>query len=221
MLRKKIVLLILLCLPLLSYAGELHDLRNRRYCEIITHERWLSFAVYNTIHYNNCPQELWKNITEDTIKEQTHSSVVILNGPRYFIVDGVQATPLETEPTTLSGLQMQKVAVLHLSMSDLFNQKKPYKTHVVDRETTWFFNAGKPVYELIDPNGLVFVMQSYCVPQATLATLCSTLHLPSGWQCRSGLLKTDTTLKAILNQATVTQDNYFNTYQLAAHDFLK
>ena len=32
----------------------------------------------------------------------------------------------------------------------------------VDRGAVFFFDAGKPVYELIDPDGLAYVMQAYC-----------------------------------------------------------
>lgn len=89
----------------------------------------------------------------------------------------------------------------------------------------WIYDAGKPVYELIDPKGNVFVMQSYSVqkePQTeqSLTQLGSKLKLPTQWRFKTGILKKAGTVQAIDNMAVVVQDDFLNTYQKATHDLL-
>lgn len=120
---------------------------------------------------------------------------------------------------------MREAGILHLSLMDLF-KNKPYQSHVVHRKTTWVYQADKPVFELIDPNGQVFVMQSYSVqkyPQTmnTLTQLGAKLQLPKGWKFKTGVLNKPETIEAVNNKAVVVQDNFLNTYQKASHDFLK
>ena len=39
----------------------------------------------------------------------------------------------------------------------------PYTDNHVHRGAVFFFDAGKPVYELVSPGGLAYVMQAYCL----------------------------------------------------------
>lgn len=220
-------LIILSYFPMMAVAGERLHLRNQRYCEILIQKKRLDFAVYNTIGLNQCPESIWDKITIPEIKKQTASLWVHLNGPRYWTIDGMKNSKL-VDPTirTLGGLEMREAGILHLELFEFFKGVSPYHSKTVDRETTWIYLAGKPIYELIDHQGRVFVMQSYSVQkipqtQASLAQLSTTLKLPMGWKFRSGTLKKDTLLKAINNKATVVQDEHLNTYQLATHDFLE
>ncbi|WED44238.1 hypothetical protein [Legionella cardiaca] len=214
------------CLPLLTYAGQISGLRDSRYCEILLGENKFNIAVYNTIGLNDCPEEIWKKISVDSVKRETGVSFAKLNGPRYWMIDGMTNSKLvNPEQKTICGLDMRKAGILKLDLMDILTSAKPYKEHQVDRQTTWVYKAGKPIYELINPQGQVFVMQSYSIekkPQSatTLEKLGSELSLPKGWRFRAGILKKDTDLNAINNKATVVQDNYLNTYQLATHDFL-
>jgi hypothetical protein len=95
----------------------------------------------------------------------------------------------------------------------------------VHRQTVWLFKANKPIFELINPQGHVFIMQSYSVQktaqtEASLAQLGSKLKLPPGWRFRTGILSKDTELPTVDKKAVVIQDNFSNTYQQASHDFL-
>ncbi|KTC82984.1 hypothetical protein [Legionella brunensis] len=225
--RSCILLISFFCLPLLANAKQISGLRDSRYCEILLSKSRLSFAVYNTIGLNDCPASIWDKITVDSVKNETKASVVKLNGPRYWVIDGMTNSQLvNPEQKVICGLAMREAGVLQLSVSDLLTSSKPYKQHTVNRQTTWVYQSGKPVYELIDPQGQVFVMQSYSIekkPQteASLSNLNTQLKLPQGWQFRSGVLQKNQELKAINNKATVIQDDFLNTYQLATHDFLK
>ncbi|KTD20060.1 Uncharacterised protein [Legionella lansingensis] len=213
--------------PICAHAGQLNGLRGSRYCEILISKDTTSLSVYNTIGLNDCPESLWDKITVSSVKGETGASFVKLNGPRYWVIDGLTDSRLvNPEQKIISGLAMREAGILKIRLSDLLTSSKLYREHTVDRQTTWVYKAGKPVYELIDPKGQVFVMQSYSIekqPQTmeSLANLASKLKLPAGWQYRTGILQQDSELKAINNKATVIQDDFLNTYQLATHDFLK
>lgn len=225
---KKMVTLFagLLMLPTLTQAVQQSHVRNGRYCEVILSQSLTQYGVYNTWGLNNCPAKSWNKVTVDQVKKDTGSSSVHLNGPRYWVIDGFENTQL-INPTikTLGGLQMREAGVINFSLFDLLKTNSPYHKRKVDRQTTWIYQPGKPVYELIDPKGTVFVMQSYSVQnysqtEKSLDQLATKLTLPVGWQYKVGLLKKLETLQAINNQAVVVQDNFLNTYQMATHDFL-
>jgi hypothetical protein len=217
---KLFVTLIMLFISIFANAANLENLRDRRYCEIMIYDHAFTFNVYNSIKYNDCPADKWDNITKKSIKAETGSWYVILNGPRFFVVDSVEATPLELKSTTLGGIEMQKVAHLKLSWYDFFMPHQPYTKYIVERETIWKFDAGKPVYEIIDDSGKVYVMQSYVGDKNQLATIQNRIKLPSGWKYRTGLVKTDKFLQAINNKAIIIKDNLSNVYQKAESDFL-
>src|ERR1700758_2462711 len=69
--------------------------RNARYCEIIPIVRkglHLEAAVYNTLGLNDCPASAWSAITEDAMKQRFGAVTVLLNGPRYFLMDEITAS---------------------------------------------------------------------------------------------------------------------------------
>ncbi|KGP62843.1 hypothetical protein EP47_14275 [Legionella norrlandica] len=221
-----IFLFVLFFMPQISHGAETSNIRSKRYCEIILSKSISTYAVYNTWGLNDCPEQLWSKVSISAVKKETGSSFVHLNGPRYWVIDGFKNTSL-INPTikTISGIPMREAGVLHLSLMDLF-KNRPYKTHEVDRKTTWVYQAGKPVFELIDPSGQVFVMQSYSAqkyPQTitSLQQLGTKLKLPKGWQFKTGVLNKSETIQAINNKAVVVQDNFLNTYQKASYDFLE
>lgn len=208
------------------YAAEMDNLRGARYCEVIIAEnRWTLF-VYNSIGLNDCPEQSWKQINTDSIRKETASSWVHLNGPRYWVIDSMKKTTLiDHKQRSFGKIAMRKAGTLYLSLGEILRGSQPYLTHTVHRKTIWLFKADKPVYEIIDNKGRVFVMQSYSVQhiaqtEASLANLGKKLSLPSGWRFRTGTLKQDQELPAVDNKAVVIQDNFSNTYQLATHDFL-
>lgn len=224
--KKKLFATVLFGLPALLHAGHMEGLRGTRYCEILLSPTLFKMEVYNTIGLNDCPPKLWNKISVNAVKAETKASHVKLNGPRYWVIDGLKNSQLvNPQKKVISGLAMREAGVLQLGLSDILSSAKPYHDHTVDRQTTWVYKAGKPIYELIDPKGRVFVMQSYSIektPQtaASLAQLGSKLQLPQGWRYRSGVLRQDTDLSAINKKAVVIQDDLLNTYQLATHDFL-
>ena len=218
---------LLLGLPMVSQSMDKDNLRGLRYCEIILAKTRLTFSVYSTIGLNDCPNASWEKITTASIKHETGSYFAHLNGPRFFLMNGVRNTTfVDRNIIRLGGLEMREAGVLHLSLIDLARGAVPYREHAVDRQTTWVYKAGYPVYELLGPQGQVFVMQSYSIEKRPLTEkqlggLGEVLTLPHGWHFRTGALKNDRYLTGIDHKAVVIQDNLQNTYQLATTDFLE
>ena len=71
---------------------EVSGVRDRRYCEILVVRRaglTLEADVYNTLGLNDCPPAQWAAIDAAKIKKERDALAVIMNGPRYFMMDRV------------------------------------------------------------------------------------------------------------------------------------
>lgn len=226
-LLQRIFFIIVMVLIIASFAEakSMDNFRNKRYCEVVV-GHGLSAYVYNSVGLNSCPEDLWTKLNVKKIKKQADSSFIYLNGPRYFTMDKVINTKLYDDTIKdFGGIEMRVGGVVKISIRDLLKGFRPYREHHVTRKTTWIYEAGKPVYELISPSKQVFVMQSYSVEVVkltpeSLMSLRSMLKLPKGWQFKSGIIKKDTSLETLNSKAVVVQDSLKNTYQLASHDFL-
>lgn len=196
-------------------------LRDARYCEILPVSltfSGLKAEVFNTIGYDDCPQEAWSRLSEKALRKQFGAVTVILNGPRHFIMDKIipKGATAAGQVITLDGITLESRAELSLSLFELM--EKPYGEHVVDRETVYRFDAGKPTFQLTSPEGFTYVMQSYAqivdptLTYAALPGLGAKLKLPTGWSYRMVTPETDLLLAAE-GKAVVIQDDLKNTYQ--------
>ncbi|WP_433936330.1 hypothetical protein AB3662_16720 [Sorangium cellulosum] len=199
-------------------------LRGSRYCEILLGDADLgagtvTIDVYNTQGLNECPAAAWGAVDEAEVKAMTRADVVVLNGPRHWMIDSFEGSKvLDPEVRTLSGIEMRKTGTLTLALAEASGEAKPYQTRTVRRDTTWGYDAGKPVHELVDPEGAVYDMQSYSVQEvqqeeASLAKLGETLTLPAGWTFRTRVLDEELEVTAVDGLAVVVQDDFGNTYQ--------
>lgn len=205
-------------------SGVVTDVRGDRYCEVLLGRldgATVHVDVYNTYGLGDCPDAAWKALDGATIKANQMVDAVILNGPRYWLMDSFQKSML-VDPTvvTFGTLEMRLAGKIDVPFADVAGGSKPYVTRTVARTTSWVYDAGKPVYELVDPQGRVFDMQSYSVQktaqtEASLATLGSQLVLPTGWSYRTRVLDAPLTVTAVNAMATVVQDDLANTYQLS------
>jgi hypothetical protein len=207
-------------------AGEITDLRDKRYCEVFLGVGGIvvpkQIDVYNTIQLNDCPEDLWAKLAVDTLKAEIGARFVKLNGPRHWTIDGMTNTHLvSTEVRAFGGIDMRLAGILKLSLEDMLSPPKAYQKHTVDRHTTWVYLAGEPVYQIVDDMGAVYFMQSYSLEKdasqniATLPQLGAKLSLPPGWIYRTVVLEADFNLVAAESVATIIQDDLLNTYQLA------
>jgi len=227
--RKRLLLLltaVLAASPVCSQPSALPDLRDQRYCEVLVGAHGSYFPheliVYNTIGLNDCPPSLWARVTVARVKAESRAHFVRLNGPRHWTIDAfVGSELLNPAVRSFEGLAMREAGVLHLGFRDFLSQRA-YAEHIVARRTTEFFKAGLPVFQLLDPDGDVFFMQSYSLQvdsrqtMESLPTLGQRLRLPRGWSFRVVTLKKDYRLEAAGGQATVLQDELLNTYQKSA-----
>jgi hypothetical protein len=212
-------------LPNILFAATEPVLRGARYCEIIClHGR--EIAVYDTWLLSDCPASLWKKLSVQTIKQDTKALYVYLNGPRRFTADSVTSPHyLDAKPKKFRDLVMHKVAVLHLTMQDYIFGAAPYHEHRIQRHSTWIYAAGKPVYELIDPRGQVYVMHSYTLTskqrsEADLSSLGNRMQLPKNWQFKTGILQQETSVSLTNRDSFVVQDSMKNTYHKVSRDWL-
>jgi hypothetical protein len=206
-----------------AQAGQIDNLRNQRYCEIILSSSLKSIrhvSVYNTIGLNECPDNLWNTITTSSIKAETGAKFVHLNGPRHWVIDGMTGSTklVNKTPHKFGGIAMREAATINLSWSDLLFGSTPYKIHTINRNTVYTYKAHKPIYELINPQGERFIMQSYSdqkmkQTESSLNGLATQLTLPKGWSFHSHILNKDTYLSTVNHQAKLTQDNLLNSYQ--------
>lgn len=200
---------------------ERSGLRNQRYGEILVVRGgpWSYTAtVYNTIGLNDCPEAAWKKLDPKALKKELGAKSVLLNGPRYFMMD-TNALANPGGVSTFDGLEARKLATVDITLGDILRgRSKPYTGTTVNRTTRYVFKGGLPVYELVSPKGDVYVMQSYSLEvdpsltAADLPNLGKKLKLPRGWQYRVETPKEDLVLTTS-GTATVLQDNLLNSYQ--------
>lgn len=205
--------------------GVRDHMRGARYGEIIVVAGGpFSFAghVYNTLGLNDCPEASWRALNAQTLKHERHAAAVVLNGPRYFMMDRVSlAHPGEvsTFGAPPHSLQARHLADVKISLSTILKGRaKPYADNAVKRTTMYLYRKGRLVYELIAPNGQLYVMQTYALivdPNLTAAQLPDLgrkLKLPAGWQYRVRRLDADLVLRTS-GTAYVLQDDLENSYQ--------
>ena len=205
------------------YEKSASHLRDQRYCEVLVGKRdWLKLEVrvFNTQGLNLCPESQWKTLTKESIAKAFDASLVILNGPRYWVMDEIQAagSTVNDVKETFGGIEMNLRATIRLSLLKQLMGSKHFTPNEITRTTNFIYKAGGTIYELTSPAGDVYVMQSYsqivnpALKIKDLSVLSEQLKLPAGWTYRSRVLDQDLSLIAN-GVAYVLQDNLSNSYQ--------
>jgi haloalkane dehalogenase len=198
---------------------EKSNLRNVRYCEVFVISGGLmsvKAAVYNTLGLNDCPAATWASLNVDKLKTELHARKVILNGPRYFIMD---RNALQAPGATQNFGGLEARFVTNLEIHPGTENRVPYTENTVERQSQYVYEEGKNVYELFAPDGRSFIMQSYSqevdknLNEEGLLTLDKRLKLPKGWQYRVRKLENDLVVRNGGTTAHVLQDELKNTYQ--------
>lgn len=210
-----------------SFAQEdvrmLKPVRGSRYCEILIVKGTLSdltATVYNTLGCNDCPDEIWKHIDAEKLKKEMGAKKIIMNGPRYFLMDSIGQIGASKPKVSLSGIDLIERATVKIAVPILLKGKpEPYNEQTIHRSTKYVFSKGSEVYELVSPEH-TYIMQSYAqiidtsLTEAALPQLQSKLKLPKDWKYKSFKLESDLVLKTIeAKEAHVIQDDLDNTYQ--------
>jgi hypothetical protein len=230
--RFGLVLLLTVAAPAASPAGATRvgerstfHMHGRRYCEYFIVKGQLprlSADVWNTYGLNDCPARQWNASDAAGLAKQLGAVAVVLNGPRYWLIDGARLVlPPGSRVTRFpSGLRMRKVASIEVPVHDGTPGAAPYTELTVDRRNTFTWSRRYPVYELVSPGGRAYVMQSFSrivdrsLRLTDLRTLGRRLELPPGWRFRTRRLSHDFALTT-RGKAAVLQDDLQDTYQLA------
>ncbi len=198
------------------------DMRNVRYGEVLTvysREGRFEAEVYGTQLINDCPQELWATLDANTIAAETGAIAVKLNGPRYWTLDAFGQKIAVADPVLrdFNGITMRRIATVDLGEIPKLG---PYTETKVNRGVIFFWDAGQTVHELVNPDGLAYIMQALCIgvdPSMTpesLLTLGERLELPEGWAYRTRVLDEELIVDTTETIATVLQDEFENSYTL-------
>lgn len=200
------------------------ELRNDRYCEVIPSVQngsTVTSYVYNTLGFNHCPPGKWNKLTEAEVNQEFGSQKAQLNGPRHWVLDHIESTGSagSTGMTfTFGGIEMGLDGTLTTLAGQPTVGEQPYTVNQVKRDTIWTYDAGKPIFELTDPDGHVYVMQSYSqivdnkLHYRDLPRLACLLNLPPGWSYTSKRL-THTLQLNSNGLAYIVNDDLFDTYQ--------
>jgi hypothetical protein len=198
------------------------DMRGVRYGEVLAvylRENGLEAEVFGTQLINDCPQELWDTLDAETVAAEMGAIMAKLNGPRYWTLDGfgTKLQPVEPIMRDFNGIMMRRIAVVELGPEPKMG---PYNEMKVNRQVIFFFDAGQTVHELVNPEGLAYVMQALCIgvdptmSVESLDTLGERLSMPEGWSYRSRVLTEDLIIDTTGSPATVLQDEFENSYTL-------
>lgn len=199
------------------------DFRGRRYGEVLLvrtdSEDGPEATVYNTFGLNDCPAELWSQLDAQALAKEHGAAGALLNGPRYWLMDSVEKVPSgQPEVATFGGLDMIRQATVKLTSMN----PAPYRPNTVTRNAVFVFNSGETVFELSDPEGRRWVMQTWSqvvdptLAYEDLAGLGTRLNLPEGWSYRARVLDEDLRIDTSTRAAQVLQDDLTNSYSLVA-----
>lgn len=192
--------------------------RDSRYCELLLaypSATAIRVEVWGTQGLNDCPMAEWDAIDSAEVRATTGAAVVIRNGPRYWLPDRTTAELPARAPAYFGTLLLQQLASIELPPGMM--SSAPYTERTILRNARFEIDAGREVYELLAPDGSIYVMQAYAqivdpaLGASDLPGLGARLALPDGWSYRARTL--DATLVVDTpGMATVIQDELQNSY---------
>ncbi|MHA7653641.1 hypothetical protein ACX9NE_28025 [Mycobacterium sp. ML4] len=194
-------------------------LRDKRYCEVLLVHFSLSGLtadVYNSYGLNDCPQEEWTALDAQQIANDNGALRAVLNGPRYWLMDSIAKDEALQESKTFGGIAMHKAATVEIG--DPATAARPYTPHAVNRQTVFTFDTGRQIYELVEPSGARWVMQTWsqqkdpALTEAALPALAPRLSLPAGWRYEMRTLSAPLQVNTTSSSAQVLQDTLNNSY---------
>ncbi|NDR58153.1 hypothetical protein [Aliiruegeria sabulilitoris] len=174
-------------------AVTISDIRGMRFCEVllIFEDR---VEIYNTSASAGCPEETWEKLDTAAIAEDHGAKAAQLNGPHFWTMDA-QTVGLGAE-ADFGGIAARYGATLPLSALGAGKGADPYKPYTSAKLQTFLFEAGKPVYELVDAAGNTYILNAYGneVKDGDPANLAEQLSPAEGWHFRTQILEQDMTL---------------------------
>ena len=201
-------------------AEQIEDFFGKRYGEVLLvniGESGPEATVYNTFPLNDCPERLWDKLDAAALARENDAVAALLNGPRYWLMSSIdKVTTGPQERKTFGGIEMIRQATVQLASQT----PAPYSVNKVARHTVFHFDAGRPVFELVAPDGQRWVMQTWSqIVDAKLGLqdlpgLGRRLNLPAGWRYETRILTERLSVDTSTQDAHVVQDDLTNTYSL-------
>lgn len=200
------------------------DVFGKRYGEVLLIRMGQSgpeATVYNTFPLNDCPAELWNALDAEALARENGAAAALLNGPRYWLMSRIAKKAGEPQPTrSFGGIEMIEQATVQMASNNPAKPGEPYSVNKVDRRAAFTFDAGRPVFELVGPEGQRWVMQTYSqvvdknLRLEDLPGLGSRLNPPAGWSYETRTLTEPLVVDTTSSVAHVMQDELTNTYSL-------
>ena len=167
----------------------------------------------------------FRALDAEKLKQEYGGDGVRFNGPRRFLANRYRGEAFEGGKKYMMGpIPTHVYGTFVVPDFDAFiaGTQAPYHESVSKRSTTFIFDAGEEVYELVTPEGAVFTMFSASLrvdPNNTidkLPTLGKRLSLPKGWIFRVRKLEKELVLVATYDADppnTIVLDEFENNYQ--------
>lgn len=194
-------------------AETIINTRDMRFGEILVVKQ-TGIEIYNTTGLNDCPEKLWNALDTEKIREQFGALKVEKNGPHFWMMDS--QTISFGEKASFGGLEARWVATLpRATAAKAAEGSEPYKVFTSKKTQKMVYSKGKAVYELVDPDGNVYILQAHeeRFPLASLPNLGEHLKkLPKGWQYQTRTLTEDLVLDLGPNQTIHAVGDEFHQY---------
>ncbi|MEM9489625.1 MAG: hypothetical protein AAGC55_10800, partial [Myxococcota bacterium] len=188
-----------------------------RYCQImLSHavDTQLTTEVWSTLGLSDCPAESLHALDVETIQSETGALRAAMNGPHYQLPFATGAQTF-SERQTFGDLELYKAGTLTVDTID--NDNTPYTEDRIQRTVSYIYPDGSEIYELIAPDGAVYVMQAWSqmvdesLSLSDLPDLGTRLALPAGWRYRVRTLDSPLVL-SVAGEVFVIQDELGNSY---------
>jgi len=201
--------------------------RLHRYCEILCaylDNGKIHIDVWNTVNFSSCPDFAWNERNLSEIEDALGAFRVADNGPRFWLNDKIESLgehpDIQFNVKEFGDIVMAHVATIELPLPNgLLSFENDYTLYTVLRNTRYTYFADDWVFTLRDPEGHLFVMQSFSqqvdpdLHYEDLHHLEKCLDLPEGWDYEPVLLEEELILDS-LGETIVVSDDFRNVYQI-------
>lgn len=183
----------------------LPDSRGYRYGELVFNYGQAGSDLCSTSPLAEVDIEWWDNLDLEALAKEFGATSVLKNGPQWWSMDEVAV--MASEGVNVAGVNM--VFGAHFPPGAMMTPK--YKVFSPAKTQNLVWNAGKPVYQLVDPDRHVYVLQGHKVPEDQLATLGERFkELPDGWVYRVIKPTEDLVMKLTPNEPIPSVQDEFN-----------
>jgi hypothetical protein len=169
--------------------------RNMRFGEFLLIGEKVT-GIYNTTGLNDCPAKLWDAMDLEAVAKKYGAKAVQKNGPHFWMMDTLTVSFGETK--SFGGIEARWGANVETAqLAKAGKGSEPYKVFNPKKTQKMVYSKAKPVYELVDPDAHVYVLQARDekFPIESLPKLGEQMKkLPKGWQYRSRTLTEDLVL---------------------------